>query len=196
MDQEHAGIDDRAISLVHYHAADGTDFDVAPRRSEAALPVDGTQALRRAFSLFPTGVVAMCGVDEDGPVGLTINSFTSVSLDPPLVSVCIARRSFTWSRLRRLPRIGLTVLAASQESLSRQLSARHTDRFAGVDTQVTAGGALFVQGGALWLDCSIRDRFDGGDHEIVVLSVLDSAAFPEVPPLVFHQSQYLGLSAG
>ena len=203
MDRDQLGIDDGAMPLAHFHAANpaGTAFDLDARNPDSvhgktvspAVESDAP-SLRRAFSMFPTGVVAMCGVDEDGPVGLTINSFTSVSLDPPLVSVCIARRSFTWSRLRRLSRIGISVLAANQEALSRQLSARHTDRFAGVDYQVTPEGALYIRGGSLWLDCSIRDCIDGGDHEIVLLSVVDSAVFPDVRPLVFHQSQYRGLA--
>lgn len=157
--------------------------------------VHPTLALRKAFSMFPTGVVAMCGMDGGYPVGMAVNSFSSVSLDPPLVSVCVARLSSTWPRLNQLPRIGLSVLGADQEVLSRQLASRNGDRFSGVDFETTAEGALFLKGATLWLDCRINDRLEGGDHEIILLEVTHTNLFPQVAPLVFHQSQYLGLAA-
>ncbi|ODT33035.1 MAG: oxidoreductase [Kaistia sp. SCN 65-12] len=155
---------------------------------------EATLALRRAFSMFPTGVVAMCGMDGAAPVGMAVNSFSSVSLDPPLVSVCVARQSSTWPRLDRLSRIGLSVLGADQERLSRQLSSRHGDRFQGVELEATRDGALFIRGAALWLDCAIASRLEGGDHEIILFEVKHTELFPQVQPLVFHQSQYLALS--
>lgn len=144
--------------------------------------------------MFPTGVVAMCGMDGAAPVGMAVNSFSSVSLDPPLVSVCVARQSATWPRLDRLSRIGLSVLGADQERLSRQLSSRHGDRFQGVELEATRDGALFIRGAALWLDCAIASRLEGGDHEIILFEVKHTELFPQVQPLVFHQSQYLALS--
>ena len=121
--------------------------------SEAAL------ALRRAFSLFPTGVVAMCGRGVDGePVGMSVNSFSSVSLDPPLVSVCIARNSTTWPRLDTLPRIGLSILGADQERLSRQLSSRNGNRFENVTLHAGEESARFIPGATLcWIAGSMID---------------------------------------
>jgi len=155
---------------------------------------DVALSLRRAFSLFPTGVVAMCGHNGQVPVGMTVNSFTSVSLHPPLVSVCIARNSNSWAKLNLLPRIGLSILGADQEALSRQLSARHGDRFDGVILADGEHSARFIPGATLWLDCAIADRFSGGDHEIILFEVKHTTLFPDIPPLVFHQSQYLGLA--
>ena len=151
-------------------------------------------ALRRAFSLFPTGVVAMCGHNGDEPVGMAVNSFSSVSLDPPLVSVCIARQSSTWPKLNALPRIGLSILGDDQEPLSRQLSARQGDRFHNVTLKSGEQSARFVAGATLWLDCAVADTLSGGDHEIVLFEVRNTTLFPDIRPLVFHQSQYLGLS--
>jgi len=155
---------------------------------------DVAQALRRAFSLFPTGVVAMCGAHEHGPVGMTVNSFTTVSLAPPLVSVCIARTSTSWATLSTLPRIGLSILGADQAALSRQLSARQGNRFEGVHLVPGEQSARFIPGATLWLECAIADRLSGGDHEIILFEVKNTTLFPDILPLVFHQSQYLGLS--
>lgn len=157
-------------------------------------PALAHQALRRAFSMFPTGVVAVCGLEDGTPVGMAVNSFSSVSLDPPLVSVCVARTSSTWPRLARLKRIGLSVLGADQEMLSRRLSARQGDRFENASWQATKDGAILLDGATLWLECAVRDHLSGGDHEIVLLEVTGSQLFPDVAPLVFHQSQYLGLA--
>ena len=115
-------------------------------------------ALRRALSLFPTGVVALAAVVDGEPT-----------------------------------RIGLSVLGADQESTARSLASRTGDRFADIAWRATEGGAIHMDGAALWLECEIRNSFDGGDHEIVTLEVINSEAFPEVTPLVFHLSQFRGL---
>jgi flavin reductase (DIM6/NTAB) family NADH-FMN oxidoreductase RutF len=150
-------------------------------------------ALRRALSLFPTGVVALAAVVDGAPTGIVVNSFTSVSLEPPLVAVCPARTSTTWPLLARATRIGLSILGANQEQTARSLASRTDDRFAGIDWKATEGGAIHMDGAAVWLECEIRHSFDGGDHEIVTMEVIHSEAFPEVTPLVFHLSQFRGL---
>jgi len=152
-------------------------------------------ALRKAFSMFPTGVVAMCGLEADKPLGMAVNSFSSVSLEPALVAVCVAHTSSTWPRLNSLPRIGLSVLGSDQEMLSRRLSSKAADRFENARWQANEEGAVFIEGATLWLECAINERVRGGDHDIILLEVLSSQLFSEIAPLVFHQSQYLGLSA-
>lgn len=156
--------------------------------------VHPTLVLRKAFSMFPTGVVAVCAMEGTTPVGMAVNSFSSVSLEPPLVSVCVANTSTTWPRLKKSANIGISVLGASQEALSRKLSARTGDRFEGVDWTANEDGALFIEGATLWLDCRVQDQLRGGDHEIILFEVLRSHLFPQVSPLVFHQSKYLGLA--
>ncbi|PWB96515.1 flavin reductase family protein [Salinibacterium hongtaonis] len=147
--------------------------------------------LRQAFSLFPTGVVAVCALDDDGnPIGIPVNSFTSVSLDPPLVGICVGRTSTTWPVLAGRARLGLSVLGADQGELCRSLASRGTSRFDGAAWQPTAYGAVMIEGAALWLDCELRSSFDGGDHEVVLLEVMNSEIFADVEPLVFHQSRF------
>ncbi|GAA2451257.1 flavin reductase family protein [Agromyces soli] len=150
-------------------------------------------ALRRAFSAFPTGVVALAAVVDGAPAGMAVNSFTSISLDPPLVAVSVARTSTTWPLLADRPGLGLSVLGSEQEALCRRLSARTGDRFADADWRTGENGSVLVEGAALWLECGIHAVYDGGDHEIVLLEVLGSEMFPEVAPLVFHQSRFHAL---
>lgn len=150
-----------------------------------------TQALRRAFSSFPTGVVAVCAVDQNqNPVGMAVNSFTSISLDPPLVAISVARTSRTWPVLSQAQTLGLSVLGSEQEQTSRRLSARSGDRFADISWASTPEGAVHIDGAALWLTCRVYEVVDAGDHVIVLLAIEDVEHFPKVEPLVFHQSRY------
>ncbi|WP_067494893.1 flavin reductase family protein [Actinoplanes sp. TFC3] len=146
--------------------------------------------LRRVFGSFPTGVTALAALVGDAPTGLAANSFVSVSLDPPMVSVCVARTSTTWPRLREANRLGVSVLGAHQEHVGRQLSAQVADRFAALSWRASQDGAVLLEGSSAWLDCSIEREIPAGDHDIVLLRVHDLDADPAVPPLVFHGSQY------
>lgn len=150
--------------------------------------------LRRTFGAFPTGVTALAGLIGDQPVGMAASSFTSVSLDPPLVSVCVARSSTTWPLLRRSARLGVSVLGHDQEAACRRLATRGVDRFADLAWTATDGGAVLLTGASAWLDCSIEREIPAGDHEIVLLNVHRLGADPGVPPLVFHGSQYRRLA--
>ncbi|WP_166870826.1 flavin reductase family protein [Salinibacterium sp. ZJ450] len=152
-------------------------------------------ALRKAFSLFPTGVVAVCALIDGEPVGIAVNSFTSVSLDPPLVGISVARTSTTWPRLSGSAGLGLSVLGADQGQLCRSLASKKDDRFGDAPRHVTDAGAVFLEGAALWLECTVRSVFEGGDHEVILLEVVSSELYPDVEPLVFHQSQFRALEA-
>jgi flavin reductase (DIM6/NTAB) family NADH-FMN oxidoreductase RutF len=88
--------------------------------------------LRRAYASFPSGVAAVCTLQGERPIGIAASSFVAVSLDPPLVSVCVQHTSTTWPRLRGAARLGVSVLAADQHEICRDLAAKDGDRFARV----------------------------------------------------------------
>lgn len=146
--------------------------------------------LRRAFGCFPSGVTAVCALVDGRPDGMAASSFTSVSLDPPLVSVCVQKSSSTWPRLRGCRRLGISVLAETQDVACKSLAMKTGDRFEGVDWAATAEGAVFVRGATAWLDCSVHDEMPAGDHVIVLLAIHGLHAEPDVPPLVFHGSRF------
>ena len=150
--------------------------------------------LRRVYSAFPTGVTALGALIDGNPVGLAASSFTTVSLEPALVSVCVAHTSTTWPTLRRAPRLGISILAAGQGGVVRQLAARGGDRFAGVDWRATSDGAVLLDGAGGWLEVSIAQQVRAGDHDIIVLAVHELAAEPGVHPLVFHASTFRNLT--
>jgi flavin reductase (DIM6/NTAB) family NADH-FMN oxidoreductase RutF len=151
--------------------------------------------LRRVFSAFPTGVTAIAALVEGAPVGIAASSFTSVSLDPPMVSICVAHTSTTWPALRGAARLGISVLGAHQERHGRALAARTPDRFSALRWRATRDGAVMLDGVAAWLDCSIECQIPAGDHDIVLLRVHALDADAAVPPLVFHASRFRQLDA-
>ncbi len=150
--------------------------------------------LRRVYGAFPTGVTALAALIDGNPVGLAASSFATVSLEPALVSVCVAHTSTTWPTLRRAPRLGISILAAGQRDVVRQLAARGGDRFAGVDWRATSDGAVVLDGAGAWLEVSIAQQVRAGDHDIIVLTVHELAAEPSVHPLVFHASTFRNLT--
>jgi flavin reductase (DIM6/NTAB) family NADH-FMN oxidoreductase RutF len=165
----------------------------SPSPSLSAVP--GQAELRRVFGAFPTGVTAVAGLADGSPLGIAASSFTSVSLDPPVVSVCTAHSSTTWPRLRHLPRVGISVLGAHQEDACRRLGGRGddprgADKFATLRWRAAEGGAVFVEGASAWLECSVYREVTVGDHDIVLLLVHELDSDPAVAPLVFHGSRF------
>lgn len=148
------------------------------------------EELRRVFGAFPSGVTSIAALVGGQPVGIAASSFTSVSLAPPLVSVCVAHSSRTWPLLSGVERLGVSVLAAEQETIVRQLSARDGDRFAAVPWRATVAGAVVLEEASAWLECAVHSQVRAGDHDIVVLDVIDLDADFELEPLVFHGSQF------
>jgi flavin reductase (DIM6/NTAB) family NADH-FMN oxidoreductase RutF len=151
-------------------------------------------ALRRAFAHLPSAVTVVAALVDGAPSGLVASSFTSVSLVPPLVSVCMAHTSSTWPALRRSGRLGISVLGADQEPIARAVAGSRERRFATVDWFSPGGLGVLVRGAPLTLECSISAEVPAGDHDIVVLAVLAARTRPGAEPMVFHGGAFRGLS--
>lgn len=166
-----------------------------PRPKIEILPfARGGTDLRRLYGYFPSGVTALCALVDDGPVGMAASSFTSVSIEPPFVSVCVQDSSATWPKLRQSDRLGISVLAEHQEDACLRLSRKEGDRFAGVSWAESPTGAVFVQGASAWLECSLHSEIPAGDHSIALLEVNGSGVSDDVSPLVFHNSRFRRLA--
>ena len=154
--------------------------------------------LRQAFGVFPTGVVAVAAEVDCSLTGLAASSFTSVSLDPPLVSFSVASTSKTWPDLRRSAHLGVTVLADHHGEVCRQLAGPVDQRFDGIALSVSENGAVALDEGVAQFDCTIYREVEAGDH-IIVLLQLHAITNPGTGnPLIFHRSQFgrLAASAG
>ncbi|MET9337661.1 flavin reductase family protein [Nonomuraea sp. NPDC004354] len=147
---------------------------------------------RSVLSRFATGVVAITALDPDSgaPSGLAANSFTSVSLDPPLVAFCVAHTSTSWPRLRAAETLTVNVLAEHQQQVCAQLAARGGDKFAGLAWSRSPGGNPLLEGALAWLECSIEAEHPAGDHVIVVARVHQLDAHADGGPLLFFRGGY------
>ena len=153
------------------------------------------ERLREAFGTFPTGVVAVAAEVDGQLLGLAASSFTSVSLNPPLVSINLATASKTWPDLRRATHLGLTILADHHGQLCRQLAGPVEERFTDVAHTVTPEGAVIIDDGLATFDTTVYREVDAGDHVLVLLELhaVDHGS-RSLSPLVFHRSQFGSLA--
>lgn len=144
---------------------------------------------RLALGSFPTGVTIVTAYDCDHqPWGLTANSFTSVSLDPPVISVCVAKSGRVFPTLSGSDHFAINILSADQKDLALHFSSNVENRF--IDTDWTPGHAApLLPGASAHLDCTVHDRIDAGDHEILLGRVLEYTHAP-VPPLVYCRGSF------
>ncbi|WP_019634049.1 flavin reductase family protein [Actinomadura atramentaria] len=149
---------------------------------------------RSVLGRFATGVVAVAGIDPVGglPTGLAANSFTSVSLDPPLVAFCVAHTSSTWPVLRRAETVCVNILGQRQEHVCRQLAAKGAAKFAGLTWSSAPSGGPVIDGALAWIECAVEQEHVAGDHVIVVARVLDLDVHHDDEPLVFYRGGYGG----
>ena len=146
---------------------------------------------RDVMGHYPTGVCVVTSTDGRGaPLGMSVGTFTSVSLDPPLVAFLPKKGSRTWAQIERRGRFCVNVLGARQQHLSRRFAAPSEDRFAGVAYRPSRLGCPVLAGVVAWIDCRLDAVHAAGDHLIVVGAVeaLDAEGAGE--PLVYHRGAY------
>jgi flavin reductase (DIM6/NTAB) family NADH-FMN oxidoreductase RutF len=155
---------------------------------------------RSAVGSFATGVTVVTTRGEEHAYGMTANAFSSVSLDPPLVLVCVISQSEGSEHIRRNGCFAVNVLRAEQEPLSRYFASRDRprgrDAFGEVPHRVAASGSPVLEGAIGYLDCRLHTSHDAGDHEIFIGEVLELGFDPDGEPLVFHGGGYKLVAAG
>ena len=125
--------------------------------------------LRQAFGAFATGVTVVTTLTPDGePIGFTANSFTSVSLDPPLLLVCIAKSSTNLQSFSHCEHFAINVLSETQKDVSARFASRVEDRFADTLWQRGSAGTPLIDGAVAWFECSTDNLVDAGDHLILI----------------------------
>lgn len=155
-----------------------------------------TTELRRAFGHYPTGVTVITTTTPDGQrVGMTANSFSSLSLDPPLVLWSIARSSTNFEVFRNARHFAVHVLHSGQEQIARQFATKDCDRFAGVNCAPGRSGAPVLPDFHACFDCETHEVLDGGDHVIIVGRVVECHERPG-DPLIFYRGRFIDASNG
>lgn len=148
---------------------------------------------RQLLGHFATGVTVLTVTGPEGqPVGMTANSLASVSLEPPLLSVCVDRTAEMHDVILAAPQFVVNVLESRQEALSRRFADKHEDRFDGVGYRLTPEGLVLLDGALAWIECERFARYPGGDHSIVIGRVMGGTT-GEGRPLVFYRGGYAAL---
>ncbi|MEM6422340.1 MAG: flavin reductase family protein [Pseudomonadota bacterium] len=159
-------------------------------------PPTDTKALRNALGAFATGVTIVTTVEPPGtdgergePTGFTANSFTSVSLEPPILLVCLAHTAASYDLFRRADTFAVNVLSTSQEDIARIFATRGAEKFATVAWHAGIRGAPLIDGSLARFDCAVHQRVVAGDHDILLGRVLAFSRH-EGPPLVYHAGSF------
>ncbi|HWP20535.1 MAG TPA: flavin reductase family protein [Burkholderiaceae bacterium] len=160
-----------------------------PRR--AAAPSFSSLQFRQALGMFATGVTVVTARDADGRlIGLTANSFNSVSLEPPLVLWSLSLRAGSMPVFARGSHYAINILAADQVELAERFATKDVDRFAGVPWRPGLAGAPVLEGCAAVFECFNRSRYEEGDHVIFVGEVEHCSRREDASPLIFHGGRY------
>ena len=149
-----------------------------------------TRALRDALAAYPTGVALVTVPAADGPRAMTVNSFASVSLDPPLILWSVAKDSERYEMFLEAEVFAVNVLGADQEALAAACAKDDDLIAAGAQVREGAAGAPLVAGAVAWFECRREAVHEGGDHDIIVGRVTDFAEAGRGPALTFHRSAF------
>ena len=150
---------------------------------------------RRAMSNFAGGVTIVTARCSDGQMrGITVGAFSSLSLDPPLILICIDKKASIHDHLRLNAPFAVNILAEAQEDVSRRFASKEPDRFSGLDYSTGAAGAPLIQGSLALIECAVVNIFPGGDHSIFVGEVKATDVDLNGRPLTYFRGAYSALA--
>ena len=153
-------------------------------------PIDGA-TFRRVLGHYPTGVCVVTAIEPEGtPAAMVVGSFTSVSLDPPLVAFFPDRGSTSWPRIARAGRFCVNVLGSHQQDLCRRFAAKGDDKFQGFDYRLSTNGSPIFEDVVAWIDCTLDAVHEAGDHFIVLGHVRELDIVRADQPLLFFRGRY------
>jgi flavin reductase (DIM6/NTAB) family NADH-FMN oxidoreductase RutF len=163
---------------------------VSDSESAEALMTPDEASFRTVLGHFATGVTIITAMDGDEPIGVSANSFTSVSLDPPLVLFCAAKASTTWPRIEAAGKFTVNILNEHQEDVCRVFATKGADRFSRIGWRTSANGQPILHDSLAYIDCEMQEQHDAGDHIIVVGRVQELGVLSEEGPLLFYRGGY------
>ena len=149
--------------------------------------------LRQALGSFPTGVTVVSCLDKNNnPLGFTANSFTSVSLDPQLISICIDKESFNIDTFSITEHFAVSILSESQQSISTTFATPNEERFKNIDWRSEDTGSPIISNAVAWFDCKTEQVVDAGDHLILIGKIITFDSSPKTP-LMYLRGNYVNL---
>jgi len=156
----------------------------------AATELNVIDDFRHVMSLSPTPVTIVTADTDEGPQGIVIGSFVSVSLEPPLVGFFVGKWTRMWQPMNDAKAYCVNILAENQSQLSKLFITHDVDRFAEADWDQAGNGAPGLAGVVAWIEANLFSITDAGDHDLVLLEVTGLRAGEEQDPLIYHRGQY------
>ncbi len=160
------------------------------------MPLD-SEALRSAMRAWSAGVTVVAAVHEGNRHGMTVNSFTSISLDPAIITISLQASTRTQEIVSRSRAFGLTILSIEQTKISDLFAGRRPeieDRFADLQTETLVTGSPLIVGGLAWLDCRVMETYDAGMNILFIAEVLAARGTGDGQPLMYHNRKYWKLT--
>ncbi|TCM15009.1 flavin reductase (DIM6/NTAB) family NADH-FMN oxidoreductase RutF [Novosphingobium sp. PhB165] len=149
---------------------------------------------RKVLGSYPTGVCVITALDEDRPAGMVVGSFTSVSLDPPLVGFFPDKRSTSWPLIEKAGHFCVNVMASDQGDVCRAVTAKGADKFVGVEYTVSQHNLPIIADSIAAIECRLYSVTEAGDHWFVLGEVLRMETVREDDPMLFHKGRYGGFA--
>lgn len=165
-------------------------------KNSTILTVD-TESLRSAMRAWSAGVTVVTAAHEGQIHGMTVNSFTSISLDPALITISLQQNSRTHELISKSQAFGVTILSNEQAVISNIFAGRvpeASNRFANLQTETLVTGSPLIVGGLAWLDCRVIETFDAGMNMLFIAEVVAARSMDAREPLVYHNREYWKLS--
>lgn len=164
--------------------------------AETVKDVIDPKWFRDVLGRYPTGVCAITAMDPDGNVsGMAVGSFTSVSLNPPLVAFLPDRSSTSWPKIERAGKFCVNVLSDQQLDVCKRFASKAEDKFAGLSYQLSRNGSPIIDGVVAWVDCDLCSVQEAGDHYIVIGAVRELQAESDCSALLFYRGGYGGFAS-
>ncbi len=157
---------------------------------EICVPTFDSSEFRRVLGHYPTGVCAITATAGESPIGMIVGSFTSASLDPPLVAFFPDKRSTSWPKIEATGRFCVNVLAAHQNDVCRAIASKAENKFDQIAHRASESGAPIIDGAIAWIDCDLHAVHEAGDHYVVLGLVRSLGAEHTHRPLLFFQGGY------
>jgi flavin reductase (DIM6/NTAB) family NADH-FMN oxidoreductase RutF len=154
------------------------------------MPAFDSAKFRQVLGHFTTGVTVITGATADGPVGLAVGSFASVSLDPPLVAFFADKTTSSWPKIAPSGAFCVNILGQHQEDVCRRFASKEPDKFAGLGWSPAGSGSPILDGVIAWIDCDLGEVVEAGDHYLALGAVRELEVGHDGPPLLFFRGGY------
>jgi len=156
-----------------------------------------SEQLRRAMRAWTTGVTVVTALHDGQQYGMTVNSFTSISLDPPLISVALKQLTHTHEFIQKSGEFAITILASNQGELSDRFAGKMpgiADRFEGIETERLVIDAPLLKGGIAYLNCRVKHTINAGENTLFIAEVIAARGVGDGDPLVYHNRVFWKLA--